>query len=110
LLWKAFAHIFSRIANFGPIPRQDVKDESLLAALWRPFRAAIVVVGHLCLGAVVAVGIRGTEWLFQLLWPGEQPVFFDWVPIRWFFDASEALILVVFVVFGTWEAIEMLRR
>jgi hypothetical protein len=37
-------------------------------------------------------------------------LFFDWVPIRWFFDASEALILVVFVVFGTLEAIEMLRR
>jgi hypothetical protein len=61
-------------------------------------------------GAVVAVGIRGTEWLFQLLWPGENPLFFDLVPIRWFFDASEALILIVFVVFGTWEAIEMLRR
>jgi hypothetical protein len=92
------------------IARILMKNKSLLAALRRPLRATVVVVGHLCLGAVVAIGIRGTEWLFQLLWAGEPPLFFGWVPVRWFFDASEALILVVFIIFGTWEAIDTLRR
>lgn len=34
---------------------------------------------------------------------------FDRVPLKWFFDAADAGVLSVFVVFSTWEAIQKLR-
>src|SRR5205807_2321753 len=61
--------------------------EHIKTALTRPARAAAVFIGHLLLGSVVIGGIWLTHWLFLALWGEKDPKFFDWIPIRWVFDA-----------------------
>ena len=77
----------------------------------RPLFAAGVFLGHLALGFVVMVGVWLTEKGFALLWEeGREPKFFDWCPVKWLFDAGEAGIMIVFVVFGIYEAYRQLKR
>lgn len=84
--------------------------EHLKTALKRPLRGAVVIGGHLLLGAIVSIGIWLTHFLFIWLWGEQDPKFFDWIPIRWFFDASELVVMIVFIVSGAIEAYHKLRR
>jgi len=84
--------------------------DPLNTVLTRPLRAAAVFSGHLGLGFVVMVGVWLTERGFGLLWHEHEPKFFDWCPVKWFFDAGEAGIMFVFVVFGIYEAYLQLKR
>jgi hypothetical protein len=64
----------------------------------------------LILGAVVTLGIWATERLFYWLWAEQTPRFFDWIPVKWLFDASEFGVMIVFVVFGILEAYQKMKR
>ena len=48
------------------------------------------------------VGVWLTEKGFGLLFQEQDPKFFDLCPVRWFFDAGEVGVLIVFVVFRYW--------
>lgn len=84
--------------------------EQIKTALLRPARAAAVFIGHLLLGSIVICGIWLTHWLFLALWGEQDPKFFDWIPVRWVFDASEFGVMIVFVIRGILEADHKMRR
>jgi hypothetical protein len=77
---------------------------------WGPVRAARSFLGHIGLALVCLAGIwvleQASGWLFQ----GHEPKFFEWIPIKWFFDAGEAGILLMFVARGIYDAWRELIR
>jgi hypothetical protein len=75
----------------------------------RAARAAVAFLAHLFLAALAMIGVWGTEQAFHALFKDGNPKFFDYIPVKWFFDAGEVGILIVFVIFGTIEAIAQLR-
>jgi hypothetical protein len=77
--------------------------------LLRFLRPAQVLLSHLALAVLGLVGVWATERALERLFPDQQLMFFDLYPARWFFDASEAGILVVLLVFGVFETIRELR-
>ena len=82
----------------------------LKIALQRPLRAAAIIVGHLSLGAVLVLGLFVFEQLFAVLWGDQEPTFFGWVPVKWFFHASELGVMGTYVFWGVYEANEELRH
>jgi hypothetical protein len=59
---------------------------------------------------LVAAVLIGAIYAIQLLlrYAGD-PKLFDWIPVRYIFDAMDAGILVAFTAFGTLEAIRAFR-
>ena len=76
---------------------------------WAPVRAARSFLGHIGLALVCMCGIWLTEQVFHWFFP-EEPKFFGWIPVKWFFDASEAGILMTFVIWGIYDAWRELMR
>jgi hypothetical protein len=77
---------------------------------WSPVRAACTFLGHVGLALVCMFGIWVLERVSGLLFQGHEPKFFEWVPIKWFFDAGEAGILLMFVIRGIYDAWGELTR
>lgn len=84
----------------------------MLAAFfdWAPVRAARSFLGHVGLGLICMGGIWLSELVFHLLFPGREPTFFDWIPVKFFFHAGEAGILLTFVIWGIYDAWRELIR
>jgi hypothetical protein len=57
------------------------------AIFWRAFRAAAFIVVHVGLALLIIAGIYIIQ--LGLLWLGD-PKLFDWVPLRYVFDAMDA--------------------
>lgn len=77
---------------------------------WAPVRAARSFLGHIGLGAVCMFGIWLSEQAFHLFFHDREPTFFGWIPVRWFFEAGEAGILMTFVIWGIYDAWRELMR
>lgn len=78
--------------------------------LMRPaFRAAVAFLAHTALAMVTALGLRGFEWLWGLLFSENEPTVAGIFPMRYIFEIGEAAVLIVFVVFGILEAIKAFR-
>jgi hypothetical protein len=58
---------------------------------------------------VTALGLRGFEYLWGLLFSGDEPTVAGLFPMRYIFEFGEAGVLIVFVVFGILEAIRAFR-
>jgi len=69
-----------------------------------------VLVGHLVITFAIVGAIWATHRIVAAVWHGQEPVFFGWVPLRWFFDASEAGVIAVFVISSIVDAIRALLR
>jgi hypothetical protein len=82
--------------------------EPLWEPLKRAFRAAVALLGHLCLGAFVALCIWALGKFLDYLWHGSEPMFYHRIPIRWMFDTADLGIMGVFVIFGAYEAFRKL--
>lgn len=76
----------------------------------RLLRGGAVILGHLALGSIVSASIWGSHWIFTILWGDNDPKFFDRIPIRWFFDASELGVMLLFIGMGLVEAFRQLRQ
>jgi hypothetical protein len=50
------------------------------------------------------------EQVFHLFFQTREPTFFGWIPVKWFFDAGEAGILLTFVIWGIYDAWRELMR
>ena len=68
----------------------------------RALRAGIYLATHVLVAAILIGAIYVVQWL--LGYAGD-PKLFDWIPIRYIFDAMDAGILITFIVFGTIEAV-----
>lgn len=68
----------------------------------RLLRATAYITSHTAVALVLIGAITLVEgWIHAL----GDPILFGKVPLRWFFDAMDAAILLVFLTFGTVEAI-----
>jgi len=83
--------------------------EPWFGSLERAFRAALALVGHLALGLLMLGGIWVTEHWFRWLWGEAEPMLYGRVPLRYLFDTMDVAILIVFTVWGAWEAHRQLR-
>ncbi len=74
---------------------------------WAPVRAArtFLALALVCLAGIWALE-HASGWMFQ----NQEPKFFGWVPVKWFFDAGEASMLVIFTISGIYDAYRELRR
>lgn len=89
-----------------PPPTPSSFWQRLKQILAAPFEAAIAFLGHLFLGMVVLGGIWLSGLIFKWLYPAQEPMFFDVVPVKWMFDASKVALLIVFIVYGAIDAIK----
>jgi hypothetical protein len=83
-----------------------------LGATWyRPLRRAIWPACYLVAHALVALLIIGLISFIQyvLKFDGD-PKLFDVVPLRYLFDVMDIAILLLFLVFGTLEGIQVFRE
>ena len=71
--------------------------------------AAVVFLCHTALAMVSAVGLRGFQYLWDRLFSETEPTVAGLFPMRYIFEIGEAGVLVVFVVFGTLEAVKAFR-
>ena len=69
-------------------------------------RAGIVFAVHLILAAMVALGLRAFEYLWVVLFNEREPLVANLFPLRYILEIGDACILIVFVIFGTIEAVK----
>src|SRR6266851_4092932 len=90
-------------------PSEAWQLEGVRAPIWRAAAAAAAFISHIVLAAIVLLGIRAFGWFFHWLWGEADPLLLDIVPLRYFFDAAHAAILVTFITWGTvtaWKALK----
>jgi hypothetical protein len=76
--------------------RQNGFWEIILKAL----RAAAFLISHTVLAMLVILGIYGVERLMAYLWGQRYPLLLGMIPLRYFFDAIDIGVLVIFGVRG----------
>jgi hypothetical protein len=85
-------------------------DYSVWSPLKWPARAALVLLGHLCLAALNLSGIwllaRYTKWLYG----DEVPLVYGRFPLSWAFDTMDVGVLALFLFWGLVEANRELRK
>lgn len=79
-------------------------------ALLRAARAAVALVSHTILAALVIVAIKLLETLVHFFWNHSEPLLFDRFPLRYLFHAMDGAVLIVFSVFGVLEAVRAFRE
>jgi hypothetical protein len=77
----------------------------LLASVLRAIRAAVALISHTGLVALVLFAIKALEVLTHDLWGVEQPVLFGKLPLQFIFDTMDGSVLTVFGYYGVSEAI-----
>jgi hypothetical protein len=77
------------------------------APLIKALRAAAFFVAHTFL-AILIIGLVSLL-KAALQWLGD-PKLFDWMPLSYVFDMMDATALIVFICFGTLEAVRVFRE
>jgi hypothetical protein len=77
------------------------------APIVKAIRAGTFFVAHAFLAILFMVLVAGVKQVLHWL---DDPKLFDWVPLSYIFDAMDAMALVVFLLFGTIEAIRVFRE
>ena len=80
---------------------------SWYAPFIKALRAGAYVAAHLLVAAALIGAIYAIQLLLRYI---GDPKLFDWIPIRYIFDAMDAGILVAFIVFGIVDAILVFRE
>ena len=77
------------------------------APLVRLARAAVYIAAHT---AVALLLITAIETVSAWLRHAGDPKLWDWIPVRYLFDTMDLAILIVFICYGTIEAIRAFRE
>jgi hypothetical protein len=72
-------------------------------------QAAILLIAHFGVAAVVILTIYAGETLFHTLWHSTEPTLFDHVPVRYMFDAIDAGVITTFGFWGILHANKAFR-
>lgn len=95
-----------------PSVPQSLQDPGAPRVLWyapfvRLLRAAAYLTSHTLVALLLVAAISLVErWIHQL----GDPTLFGKIPLRWFFDAMDVAILIVFITFGVIEAVTAFRE
>lgn len=71
--------------------------------------AAIILICHTVVAAIVIICIWAFSRLFHFLWVAEDPLLFDVFPLRYLFDGMDAGVVVVFAWNGVASAARIFR-
>ena len=82
---------------------------ALRSAIKRGGQAALVIVAHMVMAAVMLLSIWILERIVHLLWRSAEPQLFDSVPLNYLFQAMDVGVLTTFVVYGLIEAYRSYR-
>lgn len=63
-------------------------------------KAAVYLLCHVAIAALILIGIWLLEQLISLLWKSNNPLLFDLLPLKWFFHALDVGVLLVFGFYG----------
>lgn len=74
--------------------------EDFTKPIYASAKAAVHLVCHVGIAALILVGIRLLELLISWLWKSNNPLLFDLVPLKWFFHALDVGVLLVFGFYG----------
>lgn len=98
------------VSEKKPQTNPTYEPEGYKEMLAKPLRAAVAFFVHLVLLWVLVLGVYATEKGLGWFWPDEQPSFFGGrLPPKYFFEAADTTLFVVFITFGTVDAINKLR-
>src|SRR5262245_10405141 len=70
---------------------------------WPPVQAACTFAGHIGVGVVCMGAVWLSEVAYHLIF-STDPTYFGWIPVKWFFQASEVGILGIFVLSSICDA------
>jgi hypothetical protein len=74
----------------------------------RVWDAAVVMVGHACLGAVTVICMLGLEQLIEVLGHGQAMLVYGHWPLEYLFQTVDLSMVLVIAVYGLWEMIGFL--
>jgi hypothetical protein len=74
----------------------------------RVWDAAVIMVGHACLGAVTVVCMWGLEHLIETLGQGKAMLVYGQWPLEYLFQTVDLAMVLVIAVYGLWEMIGVL--
>lgn len=80
--------------------------ESLTKAL----RAAVIVIGHALIAAVLVISASGVEHLIRYLNDGHDILIYGRLPMSYLFQTIDVSMIGVFGFFGVTEAIKTMRE
>ena len=84
---------------------------SLWAPLLWPFRATVVLGGHVLIAAMLLTAIWGLEHYALWLYGGEKlPLLYGLIPLQWAFDTMDVGVLALFIFWGLVQANDELKR
>jgi len=71
----------------------------------RVWDAAVIMVGHACLGAVTVICMWGLEHLIEALGHGKTMLVYRQWPLEYLFQTVDLAMVLVIAVYGLWEMI-----
>jgi hypothetical protein len=83
---------------------------SYLAPLEWPFRAAIVLLGHVALAGLTIASVWGLERFAHFLYGEKLPLIYGLFPLEWLFQTLDLGIILVFIFRGILAADRELRK
>jgi len=78
--------------------------------LRRAFVAAIVLLCHAAIAAVILFAIKGLQLVFEYLWGANDPMLYDKFPVRYLFDTMDVIIIATYIFYGWQEAARSFRE
>jgi Na+-driven multidrug efflux pump len=84
--------------------------ELMLDSLMKALRAAVVVVGHAFIAAVLVGCASAVDHLILYLNDGHEMMVYNRLPLSYLFQTVDVALIGVFGIFGVLEAIEIMRE
>jgi hypothetical protein len=84
--------------------------ELMLDSLLKALRAAVVVVGHAFIAAVLVGCASAVDHLILYLNDGHEMMVYNRLPLSYLFQTVDVALIGVFGIFGVLEAIEIMRE
>ena len=85
-----------------------MENEGYVRYAIRVWHAAMIMVGHTCLGSVTVICMWGLEYLIEILGHGRAMLIYGRWPLEYLFQTVDLAMVLVIAVYGLWEMIGVL--